>query len=122
MKRITVAVTVMFLLVACSALPSIPSLAQPTANVDVAGTSQANVQNSVAQTLTAQPTLTSVPVTDTATPPIASASLLATDTSLPTVSPLPNLTTTPVTATSGPESLTATPVLAAGQATATWTL
>ncbi len=116
MKQIIVAVTVMFLLAACSALPSIPSLVQPTANVDVAATSQANVQISVAQTLTAQPTLTPTPVIDTATLPITSPTLAVTETSLP------NLTTTPGTATSGPDSLTATPALAAGQATATWTL
>jgi hypothetical protein len=122
MKRITVAVIVMVVLAACSALPSIPSLVQPTANVDVAATSQANVQISVAQTLTAQPTLTSNPVTDTATLPITSPTLAATDTALPTASPVPNLTTTPGTATSAPDSLTTTPTLVAGQATPTWTL
>ncbi len=122
MKRITVAIIVMLLLAACSALPSIPSVTNPTANVDVAGTSQANLQLSVAQTLTAQPTLTSAPVTDTATLPITSPTLSVTDTPLPTDPLLPNLTTTPATATSGPANLTATPTLAAGQVTATWTL
>jgi hypothetical protein len=122
MKRITVAVTVVFLLAACSALPSIPSITQPTANVDVAATSQAELQISVAQTLTAQPTLTSAPVTDTATLPIESPTLSATDTPLPTDSPVPNLTTTPATATGGPDSAAAAPVRAAGQVTPTWTL
>src|SRR5512133_1907792 len=120
MKRIALAVTVTFVIAACSSLPSIPSITQPTANVDVAATSQANVQISVAQTLTAQPTLTSDPVTDTATLPIESPTLPATETPLPTFSPVPNLTTTPVTATSGSDSLTATPA-PVGQATATWT-
>lgn len=109
----------MFVLAACSGLPSIPSLVQPTANVDIAATSQANLQVSVAQTLTAQPTLTFAP---TATAPITSPTLPITDTPLPTDSPFPNLTTTPATATGGPESLTATPTLVAGQATPTWTL
>ncbi len=122
MKRITVAVAVMFLLAACSALPSIPSLAQPTANIDVAATSQANVQISVAQTLTAQPTLTTAPVTDAATFPVTSPTLPVSDTPLPTDSPIPNLTTTPATATSGPDSIVSTPTLVAGQATPTWTL
>lgn len=122
MKRTLVAVTVIFVLAACSGLPSIPSLVQPTANVDVAATSQANVQISVAQTLTAQPTFTSAPVTDTPTPPVSSPTLAATDTPLPTDSPFPNLTTTPATATSGPDGLTATPTFVAGQATPTWTL
>ena len=123
MKRIIVAVTVMFVLAACSALPSIPSLVQPTPNVDVAATSQANLQISVAQTLTAQPTLTSAPITDTATAPITSPTLPVTDTLLPTDSPVPNLTTTPATATGRPDSLVAaTPTLVPGQATPTWTL
>ena len=102
-------------------LPSIPSIAQPTANVDIAATSQANLQISVAQTLTAQPTPTSAPVTDTVTAPVTSPTPAVSDTPLPTDSPVPNLTTTPATATSGPDSLTAAP-LAAGQVTPTWTL
>ena len=122
MKRITVAVIVVFLLAACSGLPSIPSIAQPTANVDVAATSQANLQLSVAETLTAQPTPTSVPLIDTAALPIESPTLPVTDTALPTESPIPTLTTTPATATGGPDSLTVTPALAAAQVTATWTL
>ena len=122
MKRIILAVTVTFVMAACSSLPPIPPITQPTANVDVAGTSQANIQTSVAQTLTAQPTLTSAPVTDTATLPIESPALPATETALPTDSPVPNLTTTPATATSGPDNLTSTPTLVAGQVTATWTL
>jgi hypothetical protein len=121
MKRIALAVIMTFVMAACSSLPSIPSIPQPTANVDVAATSQANVQISVAQTLTAQPTPTSAPVTDTPTLPIESPTLPATETPLPTSSPLPNLTTTPVTATSGPGSLTTTPA-PVGQVTATWTL
>jgi hypothetical protein len=120
MKRITLAVTLVFWMGACSALPSL--VTNPTPNVDIAATSQANAQISVAQTLTAQPTLTSAPVADTATLPITSPTLPTSDTALPTVSPLPNLTTTLVTATSGPDSLTSTPAPPAGQATATWTL
>ncbi len=60
MKKTVFAVTVLFLIGSCSSLPSITN---PTPNVDVAATSAANVMNAVAQTLTAQPTLTSLPPT-----------------------------------------------------------
>ena len=122
MKKILPVVAVVFLLGACSALSPLTSQ-NPNQNVDVAGTSAAILKIAVAQTLTAQPTFTSVPPSAT-----TSAELFATpvspttDTPIPTDSPVPNLTTTVASATSGADSLTATPALAAGQATATWTL
>jgi hypothetical protein len=119
MKRVLLLVAVVLLLGAC--LP-FPNTSNPTPAVDVAATNQANLQTAVALTLAAQPTPTSAPVTDTATLPATSPTFPATDTPLPTDPLLSNLTTTPATATSGPDSLTATPMLAAGQPTATWTL
>jgi hypothetical protein len=119
MKRVLLLVAVVLSLGAC--LP-FPNIVNPTATVDIAATNQANLQTSVALTLTAQPTLSPVPVTDTATLPEASPTFPATDTPLPADPLLNNLTTTPETATSVPDTLTATPVLAAAQPTATWTL
>ena len=119
MKRVLLLVAVVLSLGAC--LP-FPNIGNPTPAVDIAATNQANLQTAVAQTLAAQPTLTSVPFTDTATLPVTSPTLPVTDTPLPTDTQMSNLTTTPETATSGPDSLAATPNLAAGQPTATWTL
>jgi hypothetical protein len=122
MKRILLAVVVVLLLGSCSALSPLTN-PSPNPNVDVAGTSAANVMTAVVQTLTAQPTLTSVPPSATTSAELFATPVSpATDTPLPTDSPLPNLTTTVVSATSGSDSSTATPALSAGQATATWTL
>jgi hypothetical protein len=122
MKRILLAVTVALLLGSCSALSSLTT-PNPNQNVDVAGTSAAILKIAVAQTLTAQPTSTSVPPSATTSAELFATPVSpATDTSLPTDSPVPNLTTTVASPTSGADSLTATPALAAGQATPTWTL
>jgi hypothetical protein len=127
MKRIILVVGLVFSLGAC--LP-FSVVTNPTPAVDVAATNQANLQTSVAQTLTAQPTFTSVP-------PSPTLEVLATPgpafTDTPAESPTAVIADTPVAsttfdvatatnATSGSDSLTAAPALAAGQVTATWTL
>ena len=97
MKKIAIAVLAAHLLGAC--LPFTPTPGPGVPTVDVAGTVQAGAQTSVAQTLTALPTITVAPVTDTATPPIAVATDTATtDPSSPAL--VPSLTTTPATANS----------------------
>jgi hypothetical protein len=117
------------LLGACSQIPGFTPTPGTGPTVDSAATSDALFKTAVAQTLTAQPTVTSVPATPTAVIPVASPTLVATDTPLATPTTLVNLTTTPVTATSGavtttvpPANVTATPTLVTGQITAIWTL
>ena len=117
------------LLGACSQIPGFTPTPGTGPTVDSAGTSDALFKTAVAQTLTAQPTVTSAPATPTAVIPVASATLVATDTPLATPTALANLTTTPVTATSGavtttvpPANVTATATLVTGQVTAIWTL
>jgi hypothetical protein len=124
MKRVLLLVAAVLLLGAC--LP-FPNISNPTPAVDIAATNQANLQTSVAQTLTAQPTFTAAPPSPTlenlfATPSApASDTPAVIDTSVAT-STFEVATTTNVAANSGPDSVTATPILAAGQPTATWTL
>ena len=117
------------LLGACSQIPGFTPTPGTGPTVDSAATSDALFKTAVAQTLTAQPTVTSVPATPTAVIPVASPTLVASDTPPATATPLANLTTTPVTATSGavtttvpPANVTATPTLVTGQVTAIWTL
>ena len=117
------------LLGACSQIPGFTPTPGTGPTVDSAATSDALFKTAVAQTLTAQPTVTSVPATPTAVIPVASPTLVATDTPPATATTLANLTTTPVTATSGavtttvpPANVTATPTLVTGQVTAIWTL
>ncbi len=117
------------LLGACSQIPGFTPTPGTGPTVDLAATSDALFKTAVAQTLTAQPTVTSVPATPTAVIPVASPTLVATDTPPATATTLANLTTTPVTATSGavttnvpPANVTATPTLVTGQVTAIWTL
>ena len=97
MKKIAIAVLAAHILGAC--LPFTPTPGPGVPTVDVAGTVQAGAQTSVAQTLTALPTITVAPVTDTATPPIAIPTDTATIESV-TATTVPGLTTTPATATS----------------------
>ncbi|RPJ29268.1 MAG: hypothetical protein EHM33_01465 [Chloroflexi bacterium] len=127
MKKTVVVLTSIFalLLSACTAIFTPTPDTGPT--VDTAGTSDALFKTAVAQTLTAQPTLPPVSVTDTATLPIESPVLSFTDTPIATFTPIPNLTTTPATATSGSAIATISPVtftatLATGQLTASPTL
>ena len=116
MKKIAIAVLTAHLLGAC--LPSTPTPGPGVPTVDVAGTVQAGAQTSVAQTLTALPTITVAPITDTATPPVAIPSDTATIESFtPTL--VPSLTTTPATATF---TSTATLASAPGGATSIPTL
>jgi hypothetical protein len=117
------------LLGACSQIPGFTPTPGTGPTVDSAATSDALFKTAVAQTLTAQPTVTSVPATPTAVIPVASPTLVATDTPPATPTAVTNLTTTPVTATSGavtttvpPANVTATATLVTGQVTAIWTL
>ncbi len=139
MKKTVVILTSMFALLfsACSQIPGFSPTPATGQTVDTAGTADAQFKTAVVQTLTAQPTLSPVPVIDTATALIASPALESTSTLSPDLlatSTLPslNLTTTPVTATGGPVNSTATATLGAvqltstaslvpGQATPTWT-
>ncbi|MCI0553704.1 MAG: hypothetical protein L0287_22380, partial [Anaerolineae bacterium] len=98
MKKIALGMIAVFIFSACGFIPTPAPTTAP--NVDVAGTVQAGAQTSVAQTLTALPTITVAPVIDTATPPIA----LPTD----TATTVPNLTTIPATATAVPANSTST--------------
>ena len=105
MKKIAIVILAAHILGAC--LPSTTTPAPNVPTVDVAGTVQAGAQTSVAQTLTALPTITVAPATDTATPPIAVPTDTATtDPSTPTL--VSSLTTTPTTATSAPANATFT--------------
>lgn len=110
--------------------------------VDSAATGDAQFNTAVAQTLTAQPTIspTAVPVTNTAVLPEASATLPPTDVLPATASSTPfasptgpssPVASTPAvstgtfsaeTATSGPVGTNPTATLAVGQVTAIWTL
>jgi len=132
MKKTVVVLASIFalLLSACTSIFSPTPGTEPPA--DTAGTSV--FQTAVAQTLTAQVTLPPVFVTDTATLPVFESPVIP-PTETPTgfvidmpTSTLPaDLTTTPVTATSGSSvativPITATATLAAGQFTASPTL
>ena len=118
MKKIALPIIAALTLGAC--LPSTTTPGPNIPTVDVAGTIQAGAQTSVAQTLTALPTITVAPVTDTATPPIALPSDTATiEPSTATL--VPNLTTTPATATAGTviPAFTSTATLASAPGVAT---
>jgi len=120
MKKIALPVIAALILGACLPSNPVPNTV-PTA--DFAGTADAAAKTSVAQALTALPTITVAPITDTATPPI----LLSSDTA--TIEPftataVPNLTTTPATATSGAPvdpAFTSTATIAVGPGGATLT-
>jgi hypothetical protein len=85
MKKTVFAVVVILLIGACLPLTPAPN---PSPNVDVVGTAEANLKTAVVQTLTAQPTFTSAPPTDTTTPTITSVVALSpTITSSPTIDP-----------------------------------
>jgi hypothetical protein len=105
---------------------SLPSNAAPTAAVDVVGTTNALIQTGQAQTLTAQPSPTTVPPTFTFTPVLAEASPTPTLVADATHTPVPDLTTTAFTPTSVPTATggaaTATATSALSQATASPTL
>lgn len=124
MKKTVVVLASILALLLGACLPIFNSTPGPDTVLDPAATSL--FQTAVAQTLTAQPTLTAAPVTNTAVISAASPTLPATlpPTDTQTFTPVPNLTTTPATATgvaaNGTPAGTAT--LVAGQVTAIWTL
>lgn len=128
MKKIIVALgsILAVLLGACSQLPGFTPTPGASPNVDSQATSDALFKTAVAQTLTARPTFTSVPATNTAVIPQASATLPPTDTPASSPTTVPNLTATATvgaaTATSVPGNVTPTPTLVTGQVTAIWTL
>jgi hypothetical protein len=107
------------LLGACSQLPGFTPTPGTGPTVDSQATSDALFKTAVAQTLTARPTFTSMPVTDTAVIPLASATLPTTDT--PTVTPT-TATGVPTSTTVPAANATASPTLVTGQVTAIWTL
>lgn len=90
----------------------------PAPSVDVQGTTNALIQTANAQTLAAQPSPTTAPPTATVTPILAEPSPTST-VPTPTIDLFAStLTTTPVTATSGPTNIsTATPTTVPGQIT-----
>ena len=103
MKRIIILVLVAILASACSALQSGQA---PAPSVDIQATVDARVRQSVAETQAAQPSPTTVPPTDTPTSVVASSPTATVD--APSSTPVPNLTTTPATATLGTENPTFT--------------
>jgi len=109
MKKIILLTLVAILASSCSAL--LPAQ-DPASNIDTQATMDSMVQISAEQTLAAQPSPTTVPPTDTATPVVASSptteSTIEAPTNGPSFTPAPNLTTTPATATSGPEQVNVT--------------
>ena len=111
------------LLSACSQIPGFTPTPGTGPTVDSKATSDALFKTAVAQTLTARPTFTSVPATNTAVIPVASPTLVPTDTSaaLSTPSTNPTATGSP-TATIPPANVSPTPTLVTGQVTAIWTL
>ena len=74
MKKILLAVVVLFVTGGCLPFSLTPN---PAPTVDVAATSAANMQTAVVQTLTAQPTSTALPVTETAAPTLTSEATLS---------------------------------------------
>jgi hypothetical protein len=97
------------ILITSGCLPTLfPATDSPPA-VDIGVTINAIVLTGAAETLAALPSPTSVPVIDTATSPAEPLVPVSTDTPLPAV--VENLTTTPATATFGPEIPTSTPIL-----------
>lgn len=124
MNKTVVVFASIFALLLSACLPNLNLTSTPATGptVDTAGTSAALLQTAVVKTLTAQPVLPVISVTDTATVPVESPVLAVTDTPSATQTSviLPNLTTTPVTATSGPAT-GGSPTTASGAVNATFT-
>jgi hypothetical protein len=114
MKRLLVFITL--LAVFASSCSFLQTGLSPVSEVDTQATIDSVVRTSAEETLAAQPSPTTVPPTATVTPVVAVSSLTAQATTtateaapsstpltpLPSSTSAPNLTTTPVTATSGP--------------------
>lgn len=96
MKKALALTLAMIIVSACLPLQAAPTAAP---SVDLQATVDTIVRSSVAQTVAALPSPTEIPATSTVEPSPTTVINNATET--PTVSPEPNLTTTPVTATSG---------------------
>ena len=122
MKKISVTILAVYILGACLPFTPTPGPGPSIPTVDIVGTTQAGAQTSVAQTLTALPTITVPPAADTVTPPVAVPSDTAT-TVADTPTLVPDLTTTPVTATAGTiiPAATSTSTLAVPPSAATLT-
>lgn len=120
MKKTVILGLIVALALGACVLPAIPTSntgSTPNPNtgptVDVAGTADSTLKTALAQTLTAQPTVTSVPPTDTPTPVLESFVPVTVESSTFTTTPIADLTTTPATATSGPGDSISTATLAA---------
>jgi hypothetical protein len=119
MKRTVILASIIALALGACVLPAIPSpntgsTPNTGPTVDVAGSADAVLETAVAQTLTAQPTITSAPPTGTPITFVESSPVpAATGSATTTFTSIPDLTTRPATATSGPADATSTATLAA---------
>jgi hypothetical protein len=125
-KTVTLGLIVALALGGC-VLPAIPTIntgstpnTGPT--VDVAGTVDTMLKTALAQTLTAQPTVTSVSPTATPTAVLQSFVPVTIESPTFTTTPIGDLTTTPATSTSGPGDSVSTATLAAVPGTSIPTL
>lgn len=105
MKKILILTLLAVFASSCGMLPPVQN---PGSGIDTQATIDAIVRRSAEQTLAAQPSPTTAPPSDTATPVLASSPTIEVSTDAPSPTPLPNLTTTPATATSGPDIPTST--------------
>jgi hypothetical protein len=120
MKKILIFTLLAVLASSCGILPPAQD---PASGIDTQATIDAIVRRSAEQTLAAQPSPTTAPPTDTATPVLASSPTAEVLTDAPSSTPITDLTTTPFTATSGPENPTSTlAVSTSGNPTLTPTL
>lgn len=124
MKKTIVALgsILVLLLGACSQIPGFTPTPGTGPTADTAGTATALFNTAVAESLTAQPTLTTVPPTDTATLPVAPLDTFTPEPPTQTFTLPPDLTTTPATATAGTANATVSATLAPGQVTPSPTL
>jgi hypothetical protein len=120
MKKTVILGLIVALAMGACVLPAIPTsntVSTPNPNtgptVDVAATVDATLKTAVIETLTAQPTLTSVSATDTPTTILDSFVPVTVESSTFTTTPIADLTSTPATATSGPGDSISTATLAA---------
>ena len=118
MKKVLLPVLIL-LVITTSCLPVSPPV-DSAPQVDSQATIDSIVRTAAAQTLAAQPSPTTAPITDTATPSETPTDMTVTVTD----TPAPNLTTTPATATVGTQNLTvsATQPSSSGNPTLTPTL